>query len=208
MFAFNYETLMQASFSNISANTLANSCANFSEPTIVIQGDIASPVITFSEFELVSKLEQLRPKVYSYCFAYLQHADDAEEACQDTIYSALRAIGKFAQRASLQTWVLKIAHNVCTASYRRNKLNQNKFEDFDETLHVSEAPLSDDENPELAQALMLLSSIQRDILRYRFVDELSLTEISIVLGLSLSATKMNYYRAISKLQKLYLQADI
>lgn len=186
---------MQASFSDISP-ILPNT-------SVVLKDNLLASALMLSQPDLTQQLEQLRPKIYNYCYAYLQHADDAEEACQDTMYNALKGIASFAQRASLQTWVLSIAHNACTACYRRNKRYQAQFEDFDETQYVAEEILSDEDNPELAKALMHLSTSQRDILRYRFVDEISLSEISVIMGISLSAVKMNYYRAISKLQKTY-----
>jgi RNA polymerase sigma-70 factor (ECF subfamily) len=185
-------------------SNVANSASHFVLPELV-SAPITDEALLTLEPNLLIQLEQLRPKVFNYCLAYLHHNDDAEEACQETMYNALKAIHNFAQRASLQTWVLKIAQNACTAYYRKNKRQQAQFEDFDESVYFIEETLRDEENPELAASLMLLSQVQRDVLRMRFVDELPLNDIALGLGLSLSAVKMNYYRALSKLQQVYKQ---
>lgn len=210
MFAFTFETIMQASSPFVTlANPTQSSVTNIASLSVLPElapAAFAVDALPKLEPNLLIQLEQLRPKVFNYCLAYLHHNDDAEEACQETMYNALKAIDSFAQRASLQTWLLKIAHNACTALYRKNKRQQAQFEDFDESLYFSEEVLIDEENPALAASLMMLSQVQRDVLRMRFVDELPLNDIALSLGLSLSAVKMNYYRALSKLQQVYKHA--
>jgi RNA polymerase sigma factor (sigma-70 family) len=64
-----------------------------------------------------------------------------------------------------------------------------------------------DERFELRQKLTIatkkLSQTQQDILYYRFVEDMSLQAIAHTLSLKCSSVKMNYYRALEKLNKLY-----
>ena len=150
------------------------------------------------------ELQDLRPYVLSYCRAYLRHSEDAEEACQDTMVNAMSGLSKFENRASLKTWVMKIAYHVCNSYFRRNRKQKDLFDEYDDSVFASSDPTLDQENPEITALLATLSTVQQEILRYRFVEELSLIEISIVLGYKISCIKMNYYRALEKMQKACL----
>lgn len=150
-----------------------------------------------------SLLQQLRPKVLAYCMRYLKHPEDAEEACQDTMVNAISGLAKFQNRASLQTWLMKIAYHVCSAYYRAKRNQDLLFESFDEHSCNTLDDAIEIDSPDLSEAIQSLSELQKQVLRYRFVNDLSLNEIAIVLGCSLSAIKMNYYRAIQKIQALY-----
>lgn len=150
---------------------------------------------------LQKELQYLRPQILTYCYGYLRHSEDAEEACQDTMLNAISALSKFENRASLKTWVMKIAYHVCTNYFRKKRAHKDLFDVYDDSVFASTDPTFDEENPEITALLATLSTVQQEILRYRFVDELSLKDISIVLGYKLSSIKMNYYRALEKMQK-------
>src|SRR6266536_3146105 len=62
-------------------------------------------------------LEQLlalhkRP-LYALCRGMLGHADDAEDAVQETFLRALRALPQFRGDAAFRTWLFRIAVNFC-----------------------------------------------------------------------------------------------
>src|SRR5438094_7965099 len=49
-----------------------------------------------------------------FCRGILGHAEDAEDAAQEALFRALRALPRFQQRrATLRTWLFRIALNVC-----------------------------------------------------------------------------------------------
>ena len=49
-----------------------------------------------------------------FCRGILGHAEDAEDAAQETLFRALRALPRFQQRqASFRTWLFRIALNLC-----------------------------------------------------------------------------------------------
>src|ERR1051326_854799 len=62
-------------------------------------------------------LEQLlalhKRSLYALCRGILGHADDAEDATQETFLRALRGLPGFRGEASFRTWLLRIAVNLC-----------------------------------------------------------------------------------------------
>ncbi|MCX3059361.1 sigma-70 family RNA polymerase sigma factor [Streptomyces beihaiensis] len=58
-------------------------------------------------------LEKFRTELTGYCYRMLGSAFEAEDAVQDTMVRAWRALEKFEGRASLRSWLYRIATNVC-----------------------------------------------------------------------------------------------
>lgn len=68
------------------------------------------PIVSVTTDELA----QLRPRLLAFCYQMLGSPFDAEDAVQDTFERAWRARDLFdPSLASLQTWVYRIARNVC-----------------------------------------------------------------------------------------------
>jgi RNA polymerase sigma-70 factor, ECF subfamily len=77
-------------------------------------------VTTLADTRL-DQLEELRPELTGYCYRMLGSTFDADDAVQDTIVRAWQAMPEFEGRASLRSWVYRIATNVCLDALRGRK---------------------------------------------------------------------------------------
>jgi RNA polymerase sigma-70 factor (ECF subfamily) len=145
-------------------------------------------------------LEQLlaphKGAVMALCHGILGHREDAEDAAQETVLRALRALPRFRGDASFRTWLLRIAVNVCL-NWKRDRRPTTPLEDLD-----------DDNLPETAspeaialrrlQVLEALSSLRphhRAVLLLKEREGWSMAEIGAALRWNEKRVENELYRA-------------
>lgn len=84
---------------------------------------ITTGVLTFAE------LEAHRAAIVGHCYRMLGSAVDAEDAAQEALTRAWRALAGFDGRASPRTWLYRIATNVCLDEVAARKRRRLPMED-------------------------------------------------------------------------------
>jgi RNA polymerase sigma-70 factor (ECF subfamily) len=72
-----------------------------------------APERTVAPSELEGELEQHRAELTGYCYRMLASPFEAEDAVQETLLRAWRALERFEGRSALRSWLYRIATNVC-----------------------------------------------------------------------------------------------
>ncbi|HPD34240.1 MAG TPA: sigma-70 family RNA polymerase sigma factor [Bacteroidota bacterium] len=154
--------------------------------------------------EIVKKYQRF---IYLLVLRIVKNSEQSKDITQEILVKILNSLEKFSWKSSLKTWIYRVATN-----YTKSYLRQVKFKkvisiDDDETF--LEIP-SADPNPEqifrnkelekaFIEALSKLPEKQRETFSLRYFHDLPYNEIAEMLGVTVSASKSNYFQATKKL---------
>jgi RNA polymerase sigma-70 factor (ECF subfamily) len=151
-----------------------------------------------------------RSELTAYCHRMLGSSVDAEDAVQETFLRAWRASGRFEGRASLRTWLYRIATNVCLDALGRSARRPIPVEEVPErVLDVSGEPdpfdralTRESARSAVLAAVGLLPPRQRAALLLRDVLSWRAAEVADLLGTSTAAVNSALQRAHVALEEL------
>ncbi len=167
-------------------------------------------------------MEQHSSRVYRVALGITRSHADAEEVVQDVFLTLFRKIDSFEGRATLGTWLYRVAANAALIKRRgkRAELEVN-LEDYLPTFKAdghregdramlladwSSTPerelLSGEAREVLEEGLALLPEHYRAILVLRDVEELSNEEVGEILGESVASVKSRLHRARMALREV------
>lgn len=156
-------------------------------------------------------LERHERRVYNLAYRMLDHnRQDAEDATQETFVEVYRSINRFAGRSRLDTWIHRIAVNVCLQRRRRKTLPTAELADTGELVLPDPSP---DGNPErkavqadlraqLARAVAELPDGQREVVLLHGMQGLSYSEVAEALDCPIGTVKSRLSTAFRRLRGL------
>ena len=143
-----------------------------------------------------SIFERYHQPIYRYCLSILRDPDDAKDALQSTMSSALRSLPGEQREVALRAWLFRVAHNHSISIIRARRDHYS-----DEHLaRVADPRLQNraedrERLRELIADLGALPERQRAALTMRELSGLSFDEIATALGMSPAAARQAVYEA-------------
>jgi len=147
-------------------------------------------------------------KIYRYLALRIGNEMEAEDMTQQVFLKALRSISSFRWKGvPFSAWLFRIAHNQAV-DYLRKKTKRaavpldESLADSDDTPQSAAERKLDAER--LLSATSQLTEAQREVISLRFTSELSIAEVSRVMGKSQGAVKALQHSAIVALRRRLL----
>lgn len=146
-------------------------------------------------------------RVYSVCMGMLKNPHDAQDASQETFLKAYRHIRNFRGQSSVETWLTKIAMNVCLDEIRsrRDTVPLNEGFDVPDTETAESRVLARESQQAVRRALEQLPSDQRAVVVLRDIKGFSYEEVCDILNLNIGTVRSRLHRARERLKKIFLE---
>ena len=126
-------------------------------------------------------LSPYQPALHSLCRNMLGHAEDADDAVQETYLRAIRALPRFRREAGVYSWLFRIAINVCL-NWKRARGKTVPLEMASDRANSQASPEAETlTRVEIDQALAILSRRQRTVFLLREREGWSIPEIAAAL---------------------------
>lgn len=159
-------------------------------------------------------VELYKNSIYQLCYRMLGNRHEAEDMAQEAFVRAYVNINSFNQNLKFSTWLFRIATNLCIDRIRKKKPDYYLDAEVSGTEGLtmysqipSKTPLPETE----LESLELHETIQKEILKlpekYRspivlkYIEDLSLNEISEILDLPLGTVKTRIHRGRESLRQ-------
>jgi len=163
--------------------------------------------------ELVQRYEGL---VFSTCMKMLGNIQEAEEVSQDAFLRVFHKIHQFEGRSAFKTWLFRIVYNFCLGKRKALATRRERMESVNQEITAEAAAIGASASTAGAaydsthgpgemvrEALAGMRPEAQQIVILRFISDLSLDQMSEVLDIGLSATKMRLYRAMEHFKEIY-----
>jgi RNA polymerase sigma-70 factor (ECF subfamily) len=149
-----------------------------------------------------------RGPLYRLALSILNDADEAEDAVQDAFVRAARALDRYQVGTNFKAWLYTIAVNTCR-DYLRKRASRTTLSKVWETIQnlVPHAPgpeaaaLEDESRTKLWDLVDELGSKHRLVVILRIEQNLSIQEISQVLGINEKTVYSRLYDAYKQLRQ-------
>lgn len=152
---------------------------------------------------LATAYDKYADMLYRIALSHTQSREDAEDAVHDVFTKYLSISSHFSDDAHERAFFIRATVNRCHDLLRRNKIREHDSLD-----DITEIPLvENNEQQELLKSLATLPEKYKTVIVLHYLEGFSVQEVSKMLGISLSATKMRLSRGRELLKNLILDEE-
>ncbi|WP_141992984.1 sigma-70 family RNA polymerase sigma factor [Bacillus sp. B4EP4a] len=137
-------------------------------------------------------------------YSYVKDAVVAEDLTQEIFIKCYKALPTYNQQSNIRTWLWRIAINHCKdyrkSWYFRKVSTAEEEQEWTSTDNVEEEIIQQDEDRQLADAVMELPIQYRELIYLHYFQEMKLKEISEITGVKLGTVKTRMRQAKRRLK--------
>lgn len=159
-------------------------------------------------------VELYKDKIYHLAYRMLNNRHEAEDVVQETFLRVFKSLDRYDPNQKFSTWIYRIATNLCIDRLRKRKPTYSLDADMNdqEGLDGYSSIPSDDRTPEselmisetkklIYDAIESLPAKYKSVMILRYLQDLSLQEISDVLDMPVTTIKTRVHRGREFLRK-------
>lgn len=162
------------------------------------------------EREAFAELVRLfQKKIFSMAYGFFRDRDDALEIVQETLMRVYEKIGSYRPDHSLQSWIYRLAYNLCVDHYRKYTKKRKLEDGFD---RVPERQLASADNCQAAwesrqtaeaidRAVENLSRRQKEVFFLKYRQGMKLQQVAEIMAISLGTVKALHHRALKRIRR-------
>lgn len=151
-----------------------------------------------SESAFEELFRKYQSRLFSICRHFLGNESDAEDAVQDAFLSIYYGLKRFRGDSSFYTWAYGITVRSCVSHRRKHRRVTEQLGEMAEC--ADDRGTADIERIVIRQAVSKLPDQHRMVLILKYYEQLSMEEMSPILGCSADQIKMRLHRARNALR--------
>ena len=187
--------------------------------SIISDSILVSNYISGDEKSLEILIKRHKQRIYSFIYSKVYNRDLTEDIFQDTFIKVIKTLklGNYNEEGKFISWVMRIAHNLVIDHFRKNKRIP-KFEnsyDFDifsvlknSDIDIENQMIKDQIHSEVKKIIDFLPDDQKEVLVYRYYNDLSFKEISEKTGVSTNTSLGRMRYALINLRNIIKNKNI
>ena len=185
----------------------------------ISDSDLVKSYIEGDERSLEMLIKRHKQRIYNFIYSKVFDRDLTEDIFQDTFIKVIRTLklGNYNEEGKFVSWVMRIAHNLVIDHFRKNSRipkfeSSNDFDIFsvlkDNEIDVENKMIKDQILIEVKKIINLLPDDQKEVLVYRYYNELSFKEISKKTGVSINTSLGRMRYALINLRNIIKKQNI
>lgn len=160
-----------------------------------------------------------KDKIYYLAYRMLGNSQEAEDIGQETFLRVYTNLHRYDDQHKFSTWIYRIATNLCIDRIRKKKANYSldDYRNEEEGMDWYSTIPDDNKTPEeeviyleeqdtIQRALLKLPPKYRVIMSLKYVQDLSVQEISDIVNLSTATVKTRLHRGREYLRKQLIES--
>lgn len=140
--------------------------------------------------------------IYRYLYSQVGSVHDAEDLASQTFMTAYESLRRYRERGFFSAWLFRIARSKLMDHFRRNR-REVRLEAAENVAVMQDTlgqVIQDEDVSEIQFLICELTDDEQDLLRLRYVADLTFAEIADLLGKREDTIKKSIYRLLARLK--------